>query len=130
MKKPRCFSLIGICFLIGIRSFKSIPSKHLFIAFGTSLVLFIVGISSSAVAGINFAKSMASYGEIEKEVASFNGNNLTIIPQLSKRKVLGGYTVNSEDDESESRSSGSSGSGSAGFSKRTGLRKGKWTVSK
>ena len=93
------FSLIGICFLIGIRSFKSIPSKHLFIAFGTSLVLFIVGISSSAVAGINFAKSMASYGEIEKEVASFNGNNLTIIPQLSKRKVLGGYTVNSEDDE-------------------------------
>ena len=78
------FSLIGICFLIGIRSFKSIPSKHLFIAFGTSLVLFIVGISSSAVAGINFAKSMASYGEIEKEVASFNGNNLTIIPQLSK----------------------------------------------
>ena len=40
---------------------------------------------------------------------------------------------NSEDDESESRSSsGSSGSGSgvsAAFSKRTGLRKGKWTVS-
>ena len=38
--------------------------------------------------------------------------------------------VNSEDDESESKSSGSSGSGSAGFSKRTGLRKGKWTVSR
>ncbi len=37
--------------------------------------------------------------------------------------------VNSEDDESES-TSGSSGSGSAVFSKRTGLRKGKWTVSR
>ncbi|KAL3815304.1 hypothetical protein ACHAXA_006806, partial [Cyclostephanos tholiformis] len=44
--------------------------------------------------------------------------------------VKSGSDVNSEDDESESRSSGSSGSGSgsAVFSKRTGLRKGKWTV--
>jgi hypothetical protein len=40
-----------------------------------------------------------------------------------------GGDAHSEDDESESKSSGSSGSGSAGFSKRTGLRKGKWTVS-
>jgi hypothetical protein len=85
-------SIIGLCFLIGIRCFKSLSSKIIYIGMGVLLLTFIIGTSMAATAGVQFAKSIESYGEIEKEIATYHGENLTISPILNDTKVSGGYT--------------------------------------
>jgi phage shock protein PspC (stress-responsive transcriptional regulator) len=92
-------SIIGLCFLIGIRCFKSLSSKIIYIGMGVLLLTFIIGTSMAATAGVQFAKSIESYGEIEKEIATYHGENLTISPILNDTKVSGGYTIKSNGDD-------------------------------
>ena len=92
-------SIIGTCFLIGIRCFKSLSSKIIYIGVGILLLSFIVGTSMTSTAGVQFARSIESYGEIEKEMATYSGETLTISPKLSDAKVSGGYTIKSNGDD-------------------------------
>lgn len=92
-------SITGLCFVTGIRCLKHFPSKIVYWSFGFILLSFIGGISLSAMAGINFAQAMDSYGEVEKEVGIYRGTHLVLKNEQKNKFIAGGYTINSEGDD-------------------------------
>lgn len=92
-------SITGLCFVTGIRCLKQFPSKIIYWSFGFILLSFIGGISLSAIAGINFAQTMDSYGEVEKEIASYRGTHLELKKEQKNKFIADGYTINSKGDD-------------------------------
>lgn len=92
-------SITSLCFVSGIRCLKYFPSKIIYWSFGFILLSFLGGISLSSIAGINFAKSMDSYGEVEKEISTYRGRHLKLKNEQKNKLTTGGYTINSEGDD-------------------------------
>lgn len=94
-----CLALIAQCYLFGIRlitRFKASYLKILTVVFGITLVIGIVFVS---VGGIQIGRSMAIYGEVQKELGVIKGKTLELELHSIENKMINGFKVTSNGDE-------------------------------
>jgi len=92
-------ALVAQCYLLGIRlitQFKASYLKVLTAIFGVTLV---VGIVLVSMGGVQIGRSMAIYGEVEKEIALISGNELHIEKKSIEGQMIDGFKIKSNGDE-------------------------------
>jgi phage shock protein PspC (stress-responsive transcriptional regulator) len=92
-------ALVAQCYLFGIRlitQFKSSYLKVLTAIFGVTLV---VGIVLVSMGGVQIGRSMAIYGEVEKEIAIISGDVLNIEKKSIEGQMIDGFKIKSNGDE-------------------------------
>jgi len=92
-------ALVAQCYLFGIRlitQFKASYLKVLTAIFGVTLV---VGIVLVSMGGVQIGRSMAIYGEVEKEIAIISGDELNIEKKSIEGQMIDGFKISSNGDE-------------------------------
>jgi len=92
-------ALVAQCYLFGIRlitQFKASYLKVLTAIFGVTLV---VGIVLVSMGGVQIGRSMAIYGEVEKEIAIISGDELNIEKKSIEGQMIDGFKIKSNGDE-------------------------------
>jgi phage shock protein PspC (stress-responsive transcriptional regulator) len=92
-------AVVAQCYLFGIRlitQFKATYLKVLTAIFGVTLVAGIVLVS---IGGVQIGRSMAIYGEVEKEIALISGKELNIEKKSIEGQMINGFKVKSNGDE-------------------------------
>lgn len=92
-------ALVAQCYLFGIRlitQFKASYLKVLTALFGVTLV---VGIVLVSIGGVQIGRSMAIFGEVEKEIAVISGDELNIEKKSIEGQLIDGFKIKSNDDE-------------------------------
>jgi phage shock protein PspC (stress-responsive transcriptional regulator) len=92
-------AVVAQSYLFGIRlitQFKASYLKVLTAIFGVTLV---VGIVLVSVGGVQIGRSMAIYGEVEKEIATIPGAELNIEKKSVERQMIDGFKIKSNGDE-------------------------------
>lgn len=92
-------ALVAQCYLFGIRlitQFKASYLKVLTAIFGVTLV---VGIVLVSMGGVQIGRSMAIYGEVEKEIAIISGDELNIEKKSIEGQTINGFKIKSNGDE-------------------------------
>jgi phage shock protein PspC (stress-responsive transcriptional regulator) len=92
-------ALVAQCYLFGIRlitQFKAAYLKVLIAIFGVTLV---VGIVLVSMGGVQIGRSMAIYGEVEKEIAIISGDELNIEKKSIEGQTINGFKIKSNGDE-------------------------------
>jgi phage shock protein PspC (stress-responsive transcriptional regulator) len=92
-------ALVAQCYLFGIRlitQFKASYLKVLTALFGVTLV---VGIVLVSLGGVQIGRSMAIFGEVEKEIAIISGDELNIEKKSIEGQMIDGFKIKSNGDE-------------------------------
>ena len=92
-------ALVAQCYLFGIRlitQFKATYLKVLTAIFGVTLV---VGVVLVSLGGVQIGRSMAIYGEVEKEIATIPGLELNIEKKSIEGQLIDGFKIKSNGDE-------------------------------
>ena len=92
-------ALVAQCYLFGIRlitRFKATYLKVLTAIFGVTLV---VGVVLVSLGGVQIGRSMAIYGEVEKEIATISGLELNIEKKSIESQLIDGFKIKSNGDE-------------------------------
>jgi len=92
-------ALVAQSYLFGIRlitRFKATYLKVLAAIFGVTLV---VGVVLVSLGGVQIGRSMAIYGEVEKEIASIAGLELNIEKKSIEGQLIDGFKIKSNGDE-------------------------------
>ena len=92
-------ALVAQCYLFGIRlitQFKASYLKVLTALFGVTLV---VGIVLVSLGGVQIGRSMAIFGEVEKEIAIISGDELNIEKKSIEGQTIDGFKIKSNGDE-------------------------------
>lgn len=92
-------ALVAQCYLFGIRlitQFKATYLKVFTAVFGVTLVAGVVLVS---LGGVQIGRSMAIYGEVEKEIAIISGSDLNIEQKSIEGQFIDGYKIKSNGDE-------------------------------
>jgi phage shock protein PspC (stress-responsive transcriptional regulator) len=92
-------ALVAQCYLFGIRlitQFKASYLKVLAAIFGVTLV---VGIVLVSMGGVQIGRSMAIYGEVEKEIATIPGAELNIEKKSIEGQLINGFKIKSNGDQ-------------------------------
>jgi hypothetical protein len=92
-------AVVAQCYLFGIRlitQFKATYLKVLTAIFGVTLV---VGIVLVSLGGVQIGRSMAIYGEVEKEIATIPGLELNIEKKSIEGQLIDGFKIKSNGDE-------------------------------
>lgn len=92
-------AVVAQSYLFGIRlitQFKATYLKVLTAIFGVTLV---VGIVLVSIGGVQIGRSMAIYGEVEKEIALIPGNELNIEKKSIEGQMIDGFKIKSNGDE-------------------------------
>ena len=92
-------ALVAQCYLFGIRlitRFKATYLKVLTAIFGVTLV---VGVVLVSLGGVQIGRSMAIYGEVEKEIATIPGHELNIEKKSIEGQLIDGFKIKSNGDE-------------------------------
>lgn len=92
-------ALVAQCYLFGIRlitRFKATYLKVLTAIFGVTLV---VGVVLVSLGGVQIGRSMAIYGEVEKEIATIPGLELNIEKKSIEGQLIDGFKIKSNGDE-------------------------------
>lgn len=92
-------AIVSQCYLFGIRLIKSFKMAYFKYVSLTSTLLFVVGFILASIGGIQFGRSMAIYGEVEKELGSFQSQSLNIILQEPHTRPIDGFKTKSHGDE-------------------------------
>ncbi len=92
-------AVVAQSYLFGIRlitQFKASYLKVLTAIFGVTLV---VGIVLVSMGGVQIGRSMAIYGEVEKEIATIPGNELNIEKKSIEGQLINGFKIKSNADQ-------------------------------
>lgn len=92
-------AVIAQSYLFGIRlitQFKASYLKVFTAIFGLTLV---VGIVLVSLGGVQIGRSMAIYGEVEKEIATISGSHLNIEKKSIEGELINGYKIKSNGDQ-------------------------------
>ena len=92
-------AVVAQSYLFGIRlitQFKASYLKVLTAVFGVTLV---VGIVLVSMGGVQIGRSMAIYGEVEKEIATIPGTELNIELKSVEGQLIDGFKIKSNGDE-------------------------------
>ena len=92
-------ALVAQCYLFGIRlitQFKATYLKVLTAIFGVTL---LVGVVLVSLGGVQIGRSMAIYGEVEKEIATISGLELNIEKKSIEGQLIDGFKIKSDGDE-------------------------------
>ncbi len=92
-------AVVAQSYLFGIRlitQFKASYLKVLTAVFGVTLV---VGVVLVSLGGVQIGRSMAIYGEVEKEIATISGPELNIERKSIEGQLIDGFKIKSNGDE-------------------------------
>lgn len=92
-------ALVAQCYLFGIRLITQFKATYLKLLTGIFAAVLVIGIVIVSVGGVQIGRSMAIYGEVEKEIAVIPGKELQLENKSIERQLINGFKVKSNGDE-------------------------------
>lgn len=94
-----CISMVIQGFVIGVRLIK--PFKSAYVKYiGISMsILFVIGVILSSYGGVQFTRALAIYGEVEKEIAVYDGPKLNLEVLATTKESIDGFKTKSKGNE-------------------------------
>ncbi len=92
-------ALVAQCYLFGIRLITQFKATYLKLLTGIFAVILVIGVVLVSFGGVQIGRSMAIYGEVEKEIAVIPGKELLLETKSIERQLINGFKVKSNGDE-------------------------------
>jgi phage shock protein PspC (stress-responsive transcriptional regulator) len=92
-------ALVAQCYLLGIRLMTRFKGKYLKVLTAIFGVTLVVGVILVSLGGVQIGRSMAIYGEVEKEIATISGTELNLEKKSIEGKLIKGFKIKSNGDQ-------------------------------